>query len=221
MSESFGPHVADLAESYALGALSPAESAQVLEHARECPECGDRVRAAEEAVTAMIEASDLREPPAVLRRWIAGSTASSPASLPRVWSGLAAALLLLWIVPAGWFYLRDRRAAAALGEQSAAIHALVGSHFLHAEFVAGAPGAPAAKLIYARNGEWIYVVVDAPADDLQIGTASGNTIRILGRPTDVNGSSEFYARTRERMNGVLILRGGRVIARASMAETAR
>ncbi len=210
-------HVADRAELYALGSLTPAETAQLRAHLTQCERCRSIVNDAEAAVTAMIEADDQYDPPGSLGRRIAAS--ARPRSRVQVlqWSALAAALIL-WIGPAMWFYTHTRQQAATLSTQSAAIGALLHSHFVHAPFSPIEAGAPAAKVIFSAKGHWLYVLVAAPARDLQIGTLRNGRLLILGNPQDVGGYAAFYDTAASGIDNVVIVRNGRAVARAAIVR---
>lgn len=214
---NFTNHVGDLAELYALGSLSAPEAAEVLGHAAQCEECRNRVRDAETAVTEMIESDgEPEQPPAALRRRVAAIGMRRPVN-PYSWGAIAAALVL-WIVPASLLYNQNRSQVNVISAQSTALHALVHSHFLHAQFVSSAPDAPAAKVIYAKTGGWFYVIVDAEPDGLQIGTVTPAGARVLGTLAPVAHSSAFFYPSGNGMHELVLIRAGKVIAHAPMAR---
>jgi len=208
-------HAGEMAELYALGSLSAEETEQLQRHVVQCAECRKRVSDAEQAVTAMIEADEVPgEAPAVLHRLFAQPLRPRRAFVPAAWGALAAALVL-WIVPASWFYSQSARESASVARQDVAMHALVHSHFLHVQLSALAPGAPSAKAIYARTGAWVYVLVDAPSQGLSIGTMQQSRLRVLGQPSTLRGSSAFYY-DGPSIDNVVLLKDGKVLERAKM-----
>ena len=210
-------HVGDLAELYALGSLSSQEVTEVLGHAAQCEECRQRVRDAEIAVTEMIESDgELEQPPAALRRRVSAIGWRRPTN--RYSWGAIAAALILWIVPASLLYSQNRSQVNVISEQSTALHALVHSQFLHAQFVSSATDAPAAKVIYAKTGGWFYVIVDAAPDGLQIGTVTAAGTQVLGTPTPVAHSSAFFYQSGNGIHELVLMRAGKVIAHAPMAR---
>lgn len=136
-------HVGDAAELYALGALSEREQAELEAHIAECAACLRRVGEAEETLLALERGNKAidspRSPANVL-----------PMARPRkafAWwipAAIAAAFVLGWLVP---------RVAYQPG---VATLAMINSHFSHAQF---SGHGPAAKVIYARDRSWYYVIV--------------------------------------------------------------
>ena len=210
-------HIGELVELYALGSLSANEVTDVLAHSAQCEECRNRLRDAEISVTEMIESDgELEQPPAALRRRIAGAGMRRSANWYS-WGALAAALVL-WIVPFSLLYSQNRSQVNVISEESTALHALVHSHFLHAQFVSSAPGAPAAKVIYAKTGGWFYVIVDGAPDGLQIGAVTSGSTRVLGTPVQVSHSSTFFDPSGNGIHELVLMRAGKVIAHAPMAR---
>jgi anti-sigma-K factor RskA len=213
MSESFGLHVEELVDGYALGSLTPDEASHVEAHIASCQTCRDRLREAEEAVTALIEAGEMHEAPADLRGRIVRASRRPAAPISQSWAALAAAFVL-GLVPAAWLFAENRRAGDVTLMQNAAIGSLVHSHFSHAPFTPLAADAPSAKVIFPRDGSWFYVVIAAHSDGLQIGTMNGAQVRLLGAPADFGESSAYYTTSAGRLNNLVIVRDGRVVARA-------
>ena len=211
MDEMNFEHAGDLAELYALGCLSAAQRARVLEHARACGPCRERIAEAEHTASAMIESGEMFEPPAALRSRIASSR--RPAFAWSAWSVAAAMAVCIALI--GWLYAQNRQSQAMLAQQDAAIQALVHSHFLHAQFTPLTAGAPAAKTIVARDGTWFYVLIAAPPGGLEIGTAVASGVRILGRPSGTARSCTFY-RSGERVENLVLLREGHAVARVTL-----
>jgi hypothetical protein len=71
---------------------------------------------------------------------------------------LVAAAFIIGLLPSLWFWNSARTTQAFDADRQRAVQAMVTSHFLHAQFIAPAPDAPKAKLIYARTGNWVYAV---------------------------------------------------------------
>ena len=66
-------HVTDELELYALGALTPSDSARVAAHLSECPACREQARAIDEVVQELPETLPDRDAPTVLRERILAS----------------------------------------------------------------------------------------------------------------------------------------------------
>lgn len=148
-------HIDELAELYALGTLDEAERASVDAHAIECEACAQRLGEAESTI-AFLEQS-VAVPPSLDRR-MSAVFARTPRF--RVPASLVAAAFVIGLLPSLFFWNANRSTRAFDADRQQAVQAMVSSHFAHAQFTALAPDAPKAKLIYARNGNWIYVVAE-------------------------------------------------------------
>jgi len=56
-------HIDELAELYALGSLEAGDRAAVERHIRDCAQCADRIRAAEETIAFISDLETHHEPP--------------------------------------------------------------------------------------------------------------------------------------------------------------
>ena len=205
MNDTRAAHLDDLAELYALGALPEIERAAADAHIAQCPQCARRVGEAEEAVAALVTPEPVSPQ---LDRRVRAAFARAP--LPRYLYGAVAAALILGLLPSVAFWQRSQVADTA---QQQALSAMVHSHFLHAPFQKLAPDAPAAKVIYARTGEWLYVIattgknLTVSANGRALGSLSGNgTERML-----------FVAHP-PAVKTIELWDGTRAIARAAMAR---
>lgn len=142
-------HIGELAELYALGALNDVERAGVDRHVRSCAECAARVGDAERLVADTIAE---REPPAQLDRRVRATLA--PRRAPALmWAAFAAAIAAAFVI--GLFVQRPQPFEA---DRDRALVAMVGSHFLHAQFTLLATDAPQAKVIYGRGKPWRFFI---------------------------------------------------------------
>lgn len=162
-------HVAEMAELYALGALTPEERAEIDAHIVGCAECERALGQAEEMVARMDDLTiPLVTPPASLGERIAASAGTRVLPLARrrrvfpsvstAWLATAASIAFVLGIGGGISY---ERASSGDGADNLALATLATSHFLHANFTPRDAGAPPAKVIYARDGSWLYVIVDA------------------------------------------------------------
>lgn len=166
-------HIGGDAELYAAGALTPEERVAVDAHIAGCSECLRRVGEAEETVLALERVTAI--PPIGMR-----GAKVLPFQRPRVsvwWVAVAAAaaLILGLLIPHG----------APQGD--VATLAMLHSHFAHAQFTGNGP---AAKVIYARDRSWYYVIVAGghrfEVYGLHAETAGG--VRIIGE-TDLGATT--------------------------------
>jgi anti-sigma factor RsiW len=163
-------HLDDLAELYALGELSADEAAFVESHIAECAQCLQQVGEAEETVLALERQYAKQSPPDLL-----GKRLRFEQRAPAPWwrfAGAAAAGLVLGL---GILWPQMQRG----DESQRAIDAMIHSHFSHAQFAALAPGAPDAKVIYARDRSWLYVVASG-RHDYEVDAVQGSSRTTLG-----------------------------------------
>jgi len=204
-------HLGDEAEIYALGALDPVERAAVEAHITTCSECAQRVAAAEAVAASLASALPAYEPPARLGNRIA-NIGRSPWTATPLWTrGLAAAAVLV-IALLGWqnFILQGER-----GRTTVALATIVNSHFLHVMMTKGTPAAPNAKILYARDGAWLYVVVDRPAPGVHVllGDAPGSDAGLLRSSGSV---STLFVPNAGRPNSVTLRDANGVVERAKL-----
>jgi hypothetical protein len=133
----------DLA-AFALGELDSDAADRVLRHADACAACAGILGESMRAVAALAEPDIPRESSIALKARSRRALFSWPV-------GVAAAAALLM---AAW------NVELRVTEPTLPVAALVHSHFAH-HALTGAPGA--AKLIYALDGSWVYVVADGLA----------------------------------------------------------
>lgn len=201
-------HMGEFAELYALGDLSPAERERVDLHARDCAECAQRLGEAEATVLRLIERDAEAETLVVPLRPVRFRT------MGRSWQALAAiaAAFLIGLLPWGMQTLREQGSTSEANRQ--AMSAMLAGHFLHAPLVPLATGAPAGKVIYAREGGWLYVIVAAGSTPLDVDLVS-NGLRT--RVSSLAASSQTRAsfiRTSGAVQNVELLEGSTPIARA-------
>lgn len=73
----------------------------------------------------------------------------------------AAATLIVAVGLGGTLAVENARLATIVADDGVALATVATSHFIHASFIGQAWGAPPAKVLYGRDGTWLYVVVDA------------------------------------------------------------
>jgi hypothetical protein len=211
-------HVGELAELYALGDLSVAERERITSHARECPQCAQRLGEAEATVLRLIESDTAAEASVTpLRRVRFGSSN---------WAAVAAiaAAFLLGLLPWGVQTLRERPSTPLRMTTEAnrlAMSAMLAGHFLHAPLVPLAANAPAGKVIYAREGGWIYVIVAAGSAPLDIDTVSGGTRTPVATLEASAQTRAAFVRTAAAIQAVELLQGSTPIAQARIVSVAK
>ena len=176
-----GEHLGDEIELYALGALEDAERERIDAHAGQCDECASRLGRAEATVTQMIDAT--LAPAAAPRTMIARIPAAPVVAGPphplrgiwrrsATWSVAAAAAFAL---AAAGFGRQNAQLRSDLVDDGAAFHAMIDSHFSHAQFLSP-DGAPlAAKVVYERHGGWYEVLAHGIDPHSRIVVVRGTT----------------------------------------------
>lgn len=199
-------HLEERAELYALGALDDSERAQVERHLTACAACAARVGQAEATVLALIE-SDTGTMPSATR-------APLFVAKPRTRSGFliaAAAIVVIALAAASALFGSLQRQRAQSGEQVVAAAMLAG-HFAHVPFVARVPGAPAAKVVYAREGGWMYVIAGPGRDPLDVAVVRGGVQATVSSLPASDKVRSVFVPLPGRITSVVLLDRGQTIA---------
>jgi len=187
-------HIGDNAELYAVGLLDDDEQAVVEAHVAHCATCLRRVGEAEETVLALEH----------------GNAPARPQPLPlarasRNWWALpaiAAALIVGLLIP------------RPSSQQNSATLAMIHSHFSHAQF-AGSTGVPSAKVLYARDRSWYYVIVQGAHRYQVYGIRSGQSSQ-LGTTRPDRDVSELFVRKGARYDRLELCDRGKPVETASI-----
>lgn len=183
------PHLGDAAELYATGHLAPAEIAAVEAHAAVCQECLRRLGEAEETVLALERITQALPMPATSK------------VVPLVRRGISP----WWLVPA--------MAAALIAgilwphtqpSPNTATLAMINGHFSHAQF---AGSGPAAKVVYARDRSWYYVMVAGSGRYTVYGVIGSDRLN-LGVTTASGSTSELFVRPKQRFDHLQLRNDG-------------
>jgi hypothetical protein len=150
-------HLDEDLELYALGVLNDEERARVEAHAAACQQCSTRLGDAEAVVAKLALAYPAK-------------ATVTPMRLARIGSPwiAAAATFVLAVGITLTAVLQTHRLQNQLGSNDAVLATIATSHFNHTEFSKAVPGAPTAKVLYGRHGEWLYVIVDSTADRVHV-----------------------------------------------------
>lgn len=208
-------HIGDDAELYALGLLDDERRVEVDAHAAACAACLRRLGEAEETAAALAGALPLARPSAALGKRF-GSRAR--AAVPRFGSfgGFALAAAFLLALATSWYELGAAR--TRLLADDLAVTTLVHSHFLHAAMTTtAAGGALTAKVLYARDGSWLYVLADRADGPLDVSAIVAGKLQPLGRAASNGDTATLLIRTAARPSAVDLTRRGTLVARATLA----
>ncbi len=191
-------HIGEAAELYATGHLDESERVAVDRHVAGCAECLRRLGEAEETVLALELGS------------VASAAPIGSLTLPAERRGVSP-----------WWLLPAIAAAFVLGlflpgkqaPRDAATLAMIGSHFAHSQFTG--PAAVPAKVIYARDGAWYYVIV-AGAHRYAVSGVRGATVTGLGVTEPQGQASALFVRAGMRFDRLTMSDGGAVVEAAAI-----
>ena len=173
-------HIGEAAELYAAGQLDAAEIAAIEAHAAGCEACLRRLGEAEETVLALERVNKPLAPPA------ATNVLQFPRREISSWwlvPAMAAALLVGMLWP------------RAQPQHNVAMLAMVNGHFSHAQF---AGTGPKAKVLYARDRSWYYVIVAGTERYDVYGVAGADRITWADEPA--GSTSELFVRPKQRFD---------------------
>jgi Putative zinc-finger len=168
------PHIGENAELYALGALDDIERMQVEAHIANCAECLRRLGQAEETVLGLERETAAVPLPATARAPLFRSPSAA-----RGWIGIVAAAAALIVG-----YLLPHPQPESQTVQLAMLH----SHFNHAQFTGNGP---LAKVLYARDRSWYYVVVEG-SHAYSVDGVNATGTATLGNTRRRDGTSELF-----------------------------
>ena len=182
-----------------------------------CAACARALGDAEAAVLRFIESGEVpaARPGALDRR------VRFAALLPaRAWIAVAAALAI-GLIPWAATVLRER-AAPTEQPQRLADAAMLAGHFLHAPFAPRDPSAPPAKVVYARDGAWMYVIAGPGARPLDVAVVSADGRRsVVATLAASDTTRSAFIRTGAPPKEVQLLDGGAPVATAQTVYPAR
>lgn len=185
----FDIHIHEDAELYALGALDELEQARVERHAGVCDACAKRLGEAEATVLQLIEGGEMTDRAPKLDHHVRSVPPNTHAP---AWVAAIAAAFLIGLLPWVITSLRQRAAVESVHQQQLAMRAMLAGHFVDTPFVSRRPGAPAAKVVYAREGGWLYIIV-APGSSLLdvVVVARGRAAKVASLPASTAVRSAF------------------------------
>ncbi|MFY9739297.1 MAG: hypothetical protein WAK11_09640 [Candidatus Cybelea sp.] len=210
-------HLGENAELYPLGLLDDDAVRDVERHIALCLACAERVAQAQSVAAALAAALPAASPsPALERRLrdsvrpLLGAAKGAPSTFR---FALAAAIALIFL-GLGWqtLVLQQR-----LKAEDVALVTIVHSHFNHVSMAPESANPVAAKILYARDGSWIYIIADKPGGALHaIAETSTGTID-LGLLTATGETASLLVRPRERIRSVVLQRADKDVASATLA----
>lgn len=201
-------HIGDLAERYALGDLDASETTVLETHIAACDSCLRLIGEAEETVLALERGDTVARVPAMLERRLQLPVRRH---IPFVgFAGAVAAGLVIGIISAflAFSFRPD-------GTQHALV-AMVNSHFNHAQFASvGAQQAAPAKVIYARDKSWLFVIATG-SEHYSVYAVDKQGATRLGELRPEGTSSTLYIDHPVAAGTIELRDGATVVARAAL-----
>jgi hypothetical protein len=209
-------HLGEEAELYPLGMLDEDAARNVEHHVALCSECAERVAEAQSVAASLAAALPLATPsPALERRLREAARPQLGVGKPRAnvfRFALAAAFALIFLgLGFQTLLLRQR-----LGTEDVALVTMVHSHFNHVSMSPESANPVAAKILYARDGSWIYIIADKPGGPLHAiaHTAAGDDD--LGALLTTGETSTLLVHPHERIGSIVLQRAGTNVASAKL-----
>jgi hypothetical protein len=209
-------HLGEDAELYPLGILDDGAASDVERHIALCSECAERVAQAQAVAASLAGALPLATPSLALKRRLRESTRPQPSARLRASLfpfALAAAFALAFLGFAWQAFVLHERLAA----QDVALVTMVHSHFNHVSMSPESTNPVAAKILYARDGSWIYIIADKPGGPLH---AIGRTVAgaaDLGTLGSAGQTATLLVHPPERIQSITLQRAGTDVASARLA----
>jgi anti-sigma-K factor RskA len=210
-------HLGEDAELYPLGILDDDAARNVERHVASCSECAERVAHAQAVSASLAAALPLATPsPALERRLRASARPQRRPNEPRANFfplALAAAFALAFL-GLGWqqLVLRER-----LQSEDVALVTMVHSHFNHVSMRPQSANPVAAKILYARDGSWVYIIADRPGGSLHAIAETATGTVDLGVLTSTGETASLLVHPPARITAMVLQRAGTNVAAAKLA----
>jgi anti-sigma factor RsiW len=210
-------HLGEDAELYPLGILDDDAARNVERHVASCSECAERVARAQAVKVSLAAALPLATPsPALEQRLRESARPQRNAKRPRanLFPLALAAAFALAFLGLGWqqFVLRGR-----LHSEDIALVTMVQSHFNHVSMSPQSANPVAAKILYARDGSWIYIIADKPGGSLHAIARTATGSADLGELTSTGETATLLVHPRKRIVSIMLQRAGANVASARLA----
>jgi hypothetical protein len=209
-------HLGENAELYPLGLLDDDAVRDVERHIALCFACAERVAQAQSVAAALAAALPQSTPSPALERRLRESARPQlgvAKARPSIFRFALAAAIALVFLGLGWqtLVLQQR-----LKAEDVALVTMVHSHFNHVSMAPESANPVAAKILYARDGSWIYIIADKPGGALRaVAEAATGTID-LGPLTPTGETASLLAHPVERIRLVILRRAGTNVASARL-----
>ena len=209
-------HLGEDAELYPLGILDVDAARNVERHVALCSECAERVVRAQAVAGSLAAALPLATPSPALERRLRESARPRPSV--KLSGGLfpfaLAAAFALAFLGLGWqtLVLRER-----LQSEDVALVTMVHSHFNHVSMSPESANPVAAKILYARDGSWIYIIADKPGGPLRAVAHTPAGVADLGVLSSTGETATLLVHPGGRIRSIVLQRAGTNVASAELA----
>ena len=209
-------HLGEDLELYPLGILDDDAARSVERHVASCAECAERVVQAQAVAASLAAALPRATPSPALERRLREAVRPQPSAKRRASLlpfALAAAFALVFL-GFGWqaLVLRERLAA-----DDVALVTMVHSHFNHISMSPQSANPVAAKILYARDGSWIYIIADKPGGILHAIAHTAARSVDLGALASTGETATLLLHPRERIRSITLQRAGLDVASGTLA----
>jgi hypothetical protein len=207
-------HLGEDAELYPLGVLDDDAARNVERHVASCSECAERVAQAQAVAGSLAAALPQATPSPALERRLREAVRPQQSAKRRASLfpfALAAAFALAFL--GGWqaLVLRERLAA-----EDVALVTMVHSHFNHVSMSPQSRNPVAAKVLYARDGSWVYIIADKPGGLLHAIARTAAGAADLGALASAGETATLLVHPRERIRSITLQRAGMDVAAATL-----
>jgi hypothetical protein len=210
-------HLGEDAELYPLGVLDEDAARNVERHVALCPACAERVAQAQAVSVSLASALPLATPSPALERRLRESTRPQlgpPTLRANVLRFAIAAAFVIAFLGLGLQTLMLRQ---RLATEDVALVTMVHSHFNHVSMSPESANPVAAKILYARDGVWIYIIADKPGGPLRAIARTAAGVADLGVLMSTGETATLLAHPRERILSITLQRAGANVAVARLA----
>ena len=209
-------HLGEDAELYPLGILDDDAARKVEHHVALCSECAERVAQAQAVAASLAAALPQATPSPALERRLRESTRPQPGARRRasVFPFALAAAFALAFLGLGWQQLILQQRLKA---EDVALVTMVHSHFNHVSMSPESANPVTAKILYARDGTWIYIIADKPGGPLRVIAETATGTVDLGVLTSTGETASLLVHPHERIRSMILQRAGANVASAKLA----
>jgi anti-sigma factor RsiW len=209
-------HLGENAELYPLGILDDDAAREVERHIAFCSECADRVARAEAVAASLAAALPVATPSPTLERRLRESARLQPGVRKTRANVLRFAIAAAFVIAFLGLGLQTLLLHQRLAAEDVALVTMVHSHFNHVSMSPESASPVAAKILYARDGSWIYIIADKPGGALHAIAHTERGVAALGAMLNVGETATLLVHPSERVRSIVLQRGGATVASAKL-----